>query len=571
MISDIVKKAVTDALSGFSLEKKNFALEHPDDLSHGDYSTNAALVFAKELKVKPRDLAEEIVALLLKNKPAEVEKIDIAGPGFINFHLTRDFFAGQVKEILEEEERFGMNDSFTKAGLHKVMIEYTDPNPFKEFHIGHLMSNSIGESIARIISFSGAEVRRACYQGDVGLHVAKAIWGFAASQNTTELTAAKLGAYYAFGANAYETDENAKREIVALNKKIYTREDPEINKIYDLGRKISLDYFDAMYQKLGTSYDFFFYESEAGPIGKKIVENNLKNGIFELSDGAVVFKGDLEKGLHTRVFVNSEGLPTYEAKELGLVEMKRKKYPYDVSLVVTGNEIKDYFKVLLDAVGKVFASNDSSGTNIRHVPHGMLRLPTGKMSSRTGDVVTALSLIKKVEDSIEEKFGEKDSVTGNLTPKISEEIAIGAIKYSILRQSSGDDIIFNLDKSISFEGDSGPYLQYSTVRAKSIGEKAKSAGIKDSTKKVPSEAYLLEKILYRFPEVVERSAQEYEPHHIATYLIELAGSFNSYYASNQIISAEDEFSPYKIALTRAFEVVMRNGLTLLGIQVPEKM
>ena len=535
------------------------------------------------MKMNPRELAERLVAELEKGKPAEVEKIDIAGPGFINFHLKREFFARQVKNILKEKERFGSNDYFKKAKLKKVMIEYTDPNPFKEFHIGHLMSNAIGESIARITEFSGAQVKRACYQGDVGLHVAKAVWGFLKDNkddvdvsNVIHFSAAGLGVCYAVGAMAYEKDEKSKKEIVEINKKIYSREDPEINCIYDHGREVSLDYFDLMYKKLGTKFDFFFYESESGSIGKKLVEENIENGIFEKSDGAIVFKGDEEKGLHTRVFINSEGLPTYEAKELGLVELKRKKYSYDLSLVVTGNEIKDYFKVLLDVVSKVYVSKNSKGTNIRHIPHGMLRLPTGKMSSRTGDVVTTISLIAKVQDKIEEKLSgqgnkSQDSGGDRLTDKTKEEIAIGAIKYSILRQSRGDEIIFDLDKSISFEGDSGPYLQYSAVRAKSILRKANEAKAKENSKKYPDLTYLLEKILYRFPEIVERAASEYEPHYITTYLTELAGLFNNFYANNHIIAAEDEYSSYKIALTHAFEIVMENGLNLLGIKVPEKM
>ena len=598
MISDVLRKAVSKALSEvlqglaetsskLDLEKRDFAVEHPDDLSHGDYSTNAALVFAKDLKMNPRELAEKIVAELTKNKPKEVEKIDIAGPGFINFHLKREFFAEQVKDILKDKEKFGSNDFFKSAGLKKVMIEYTDPNPFKEFHIGHLMSNAIGESIARIVSVSGGEVRRACYQGDVGLHVAKAIWGFLKDNkddvdisNPIRFSAAGLGVCYAAGAMAYEADDIAKKKIIEINKKIYSREDEKINAIYDAGKEVSFKYFESMYKKLGTAFDFFFFESETGPIGKNLVEKNIENGIFEKSDGAIVFKGDIEKGLHTRVFINSEGLPTYEAKELGLVELKRERYKYDLSLVVTGNEIKDYFKVLLDAVSKVFVSKNSSGTNIRHIPHGMLRLPSGKMSSRTGDVVTAISLIAKVQDKIDEKLSrgsnggnEPQDSHGddNLTDQTKEEVAVGAIKYSILRQSSSDDVIFDLDKSISFEGDSGPYLQYSAVRAKSILKKVKEAGSKENVKKYPDTVFALEKILYRFPEIVERSAAEFEPHYITTYLTELAGLFNNFYANNQIIAAEDESSSYKIALTHAFLIVMENGLNLLGISVPERM
>jgi arginyl-tRNA synthetase len=186
------------------------------------------------------------------------------------------------------------------------------------------------------------------------------------------------------------------------------------------------------------------------------------------------------------------------------------------------------------------------------------------MSSRTGDVVTAVSLIEKIKAHIKEKFLNEVSTE-------DEKIAIGAIKYSILRQSSGDDIVFDIDKSVSFEGDSGPYLQYAAVRANSIGGKAKAAKIKESVKDFPAEVHSLEKMLCRFPEIVERAAGEYEPHHITTYLTELAGFFNNYYANNQIISAEDKNSPYRIALTHAFAIVMKNGLNLLGIETPAKM
>lgn len=226
MVKDILEKSIQNALRSMAFDKTDVHLEHPADFAHGDYSTNVAMVLAKELKESPKELAERIVVEILKQKPEEVEKIEVAGAGFINFYLSRTYFAGSVDEILRSGDRWGRNDTLKDK---KVMIEYTDPNPFKEFHIGHLMSNAVGESLSRIIEFSGAEVKRANYQGDVGLHVAKAIW----SKMLPEHANWTWGASYTHGSREYE---NHKEEINALNKKIYKKSDPEVNKLYEEGK-----------------------------------------------------------------------------------------------------------------------------------------------------------------------------------------------------------------------------------------------------------------------------------------------------------------------------------------------
>lgn len=557
-----MKNSIKEALRSLSITADDIHLEHPADLSFGDYSSNVALAQAKELKMKPRDLAEKIANEIGTRKIKEIEKVEVAGAGFINFFLSKEFFAESTGEVIKAGENLGMNESLKGQ---KIIIEYTDPNPFKEFHIGHLMSNTIGESISRIIEFHGAEVKRACYQGDVGLHTAKAIFGLLKIGDGAIGDIRKLGEAYSIGARAYE-EEAFKNEINEINKKIYDRSDKEINKLYDWGREVSLEYFETIYEKLGTKFNFKFFESETGSFGKKIVEENIKNGVFEKSDGAIVFKGE-KYGLHTRVFINSEDLPTYEAKELGLAKIKHDKYPYDISVVITGNEINDYFKVLLRVMEIIFPE---LAQKTKHISHGMLRLPTGKMSSRTGDVITAESLIADVEKLTEEKI--KDRNYGKaLGREIIEKVSIGAIKYSILKHTVGGDIIYDFEKSISFEGDSGPYLQYSCARAKSVLEKAKEEGIKASVGKMMTETLELEKLLYRFSEIVERAGKEYSPHYIASYLIELAGSFNSFYAKHKIVDKEDETSPYKVAIATAFATTMKNGLKLLGIQAPERM
>ncbi len=565
MIEEKLETLVREALSVLDVQVNTVLVESPAEPGHGDYATNAALMYAKAAGLSPRELAANLVNEMMRILPEEVEAIEVAGPGFINFRLSDTYFSRALAEALNQKGNWGHNETLKGK---KVIVEYTDPNPFKEFHIGHLMSNAIGESIARIIVASGAETKRACYQGDVGMHVAKAVYGMKQLHSNTEsiqahLSPVFLGKAYAIGANAYESNETAKASIVEINKKIYSREDAEINTLYDAGRAVSLKYFEVIYKKLGTAFDEYFFESKTGAFGKQIVIDNPQ--IFEKGEGgAVVYRGDEAKGLHTRVFINAEGLPTYEAKELGLAKIKYDTYPYDTSIVITANEVNAYFKVLLDAMSKVFPE---LAAKTIHISHGMLRLPTGKMSSRTGDVITAEALIADVKEKAFEKI-DNSAFTNEKKNEVAEQVAIGAIKYSILRQASNKDIIFDFDQSLSFEGDSGPYLQYAHARALSVLAKAHD-------KKIDALSYhhstnLLHKHLLRYPSVVSRASTEREPHYIATYLIELAREFNGYYGNTIILDgAPDE--AYKLALVKATTLTLKNGLHLLGIPTPETM
>lgn len=565
MIEAKLKAYITNALTELGIADTPVVLERPADLGHGDFATNVAMAAAKKAGKNPRALAEEIVTLMSRLNLDMVASMEVAGPGFINFKLSKNYFITALEDALAVGENFGTNDVL--AGK-KVIVEYTDPNPFKEFHIGHLMTNNIGESLARIAEASGATVRRACYQGDVGMHVANALWGMQKEQLPSESAsllekAAYLGRAYARGATALKNDESAKPEIIALNKKIYERTDPEINRLYDLGKEWSLAYFEGIYKKLDTKFDFYFFESNTGVFGKEVVEKNIPQ-VFERSDGAVIFKGDESKGLHTRVFINKEGLPTYEAKELGLSKIKYDTYPYDTSIIVTANEVNDYFRVLLDAMSKVFPELASK---TEHISHGMMRLPSGKMSSRTGDIISAESLIADTKARIMEKLSDT-LFTPEEKENIAEGVAIGAIKYCILRQGLGKDIIFDFEQSLSFEGDSGPYLQYAYARTRSL--LAKAEGKKIDVGVMPEHVRPLHKYLLRFPEVVLRAEEEREPHYIATYLIELAREFSAFYGNTVVLDgAPDE--PYKLALVTAVSRVLKKGLWLLGMPILEKM
>ncbi|OGZ85275.1 MAG: arginine--tRNA ligase [Candidatus Staskawiczbacteria bacterium RIFOXYC1_FULL_38_18] len=561
MIKDEIKKIIEKAIKDFTGSPalresalREFSVEIPGDKSHGDYSTNIALILSKKLGKNPREVAEEIKNKIGKNNL--FYKIEVAGPGFINFFISDKYFIDTLKNI---DKNYGKAEGSERG--RKIIIDYTDPNILKEFHIGHLMSNSVGESLSRIFEFEGATVKRVCYQSDVGMGVAKAIWGKIKKENES------WGEVYAFGAKAFEESEESKKEIIELNKKIFEKGDTKINKLYDEGKKESLKHFDDIYKKLGTKFDELIFESQVADLGKKIVEKGLKDRIFEKGDnGAVIFKGE-KYGLHTRVFINSEGLPTYEAKDLGLAKFKYGGYKYDESVVITANEQNDYFKVMLRAMGEVLPE---LAKKTKHISHGMLRLPEGKMSSRTGKVITGESLIEKVEELVKEKIKDRE-LSEKEKNEIVEAVAIGAIKYSVLKQSIGNDIIYDFDKSISFEGDSGPYLQYAYTRANSVLEKAKREGVKASFRKTPKEITRLEKTLSYFPEVIEKSGKEYEPHFLVLYLTELAGIFNNYYAKHKIVDKKDEYSPYRVALTAAFLKTMKNGLWLLGINTLEKM
>jgi len=559
-IKEIIEKSID--------QKVDFSVEIPAEKSHGDYSTNVALILAKKENKNPKEIAKLIKENLELFPPPCAPalgwgKIEVAGPGFINIFISKEVIVENLKKI---DKSFGKN---TELKNQKIIIDYTDPNPFKEFHIGHLMSNAIGESLSRIFEAQGAKVKRVCYQGDVGMHVAKAIWGKIKDNKKT------WGEAYALGAAAFEENEEAKKEIKELNKKIFERTDKKINKLYDEGKKESLADFDKIYKKLGTKFDWLIFESETGPVGKNIVKKGLKEGVFEKGEnGAIIFKGE-KYGLHTRVFINSESLPTYEAKDLGLAKIKYKKYAYDQSVVVTGNEINEYFKVMLCALKQI---SPKLAERTKHIGHGMMRLPEGKMSSRTGKVITGESLIEKVQEMVLEKIsakggpasGGKDFLEKE-KQHITEKVAIGAIKYSVLKQSAGSDIIYDFDKSISFDGDSGPYLQYAYARASSVLEKAKKEGIKASFAKVSVELSQLEKSIIHFPEIVLKAGKEYEPHFLVLYLTELAGVFNNYYAKNKIVDKADKFSPYKVALTKVFCQIMKNGMQMLGIETLNKM
>ena len=325
-LEGLIKSAV-QSLSG---DPAKATLEHPGELLHGDYATSAALSLSKDLGKPPREIAELLKAEIEKNIPPYVSKIEIARAGFINFHLARDFFKNATANILSEGEKWGRNEHVKG---YKVFVEYTDPNLFKPLHVGHLMANIIGESLSRLVEYSGAEITRINYPSDIGLTIAKGVWGLQ-KLNLNPDHIDELGKAYVAGNTAYEEDSSAKEQIVAINKALYANSDPVFSELRARGIKTSLGHVHEICEILGTSFNVEIFESQSAPVGEKIVRSHINDGIFEQSDGAIIYRGE-KKGLHTRVFINSEGLPTYEAKDIGLVQLKRSPNAFDLSLSFT--------------------------------------------------------------------------------------------------------------------------------------------------------------------------------------------------------------------------------------------
>ncbi len=584
---------VTDAADVAAVE---VTVPEGDPAKFGHFSTNAAMRFAKTQGMKPMELAARIAEEARAAAPTGFfTKVEAAAPGFVNFWASDDAWrealasinAGQdLATLIERPGSFGRNHPYRGK---TIMVEFTDPNPFKLFHIGHLMSNTIGESLARLYEAAGAKVVRANYQGDVGLHVAKAVWGMRQLKEVMPerdadigLKMVFLGEAYARGAKAYEDDENleARGEIEALNEEIYAKRSDEVNALYAAGRAWSLKYFETVYARLGTKFDRYYFESDMASPGRDAVDAGLEKGIFRKSEGAIVFPGE-DHGLHTRVFVNSRGLPTYEAKELALNKRKFEEFPsLDGSVIVTANEVNDYFKVLLKAMALVLPPEVAARTH--HVGHGMLRLPTGKMSSRTGDVITADALLEQVKERLREKVSERSSLGPDDREAATEAIAVGAVKYSILKQNPGSAIVFDFEKSLSFEGDAGPYLQYAYARLRSIARKAEESlgagtGGGDLDREGlaglgTDEELALVRKLAEFPMVVAQAAARLAPNLVAAYTYKLAVAANKFYETTPIL--KDGSAPRRaarLALAAAAARTLHTALGLLGMQTLERI
>lgn len=545
-------------------------LSRPDE-QFGDYATNVALQLAKQIGKNPREIAEALREKLMSDE--RLSNVEVAGPGFLNLRLSDQALAGVLLA----------NAAQPLAGK-KILVEYSDPNPFKPLHAGHLYTTLVGDTIARLVANAGAETIRINYGGDVGLHVGKSMWAIIRNlggedpQKLNEIAEADrpawLGARYVEGNNAYEDDETAKAEIIETNKHVYLLHESgdhesAFGQIYWTCRQWSYDYFALLYQQLEVvPFDRYIPESEVTPLGIATVrehtqgapQNTTGQDVFFYSEEGdeasqtVIFPGE-NFSLHTRVFINREGIPTYETKEVGLSLTKWQNYHFDESIIITANEQAQYMQVILAALEQ-FAPEPARRT--LHMTHGVVKLQGGlKMSSRKGNVVTALEILDAAHEAGKES---------GLNP--SEDTILAAVKYAFAKNRIGGDIVYDPKESIALEGNSGPYLQYAHARARSILAKANNQSTSELSNLSDDERSLLRKIT-EYAEVVDRATSELMPHHICTYLYELAQKFNQFYERNRVIG--DEREGVRLQLVQHYAETLHNGLALLGIAAPEKM
>lgn len=572
MIKQQIISELKKVLSELGIEDIKPAVEYAKEAKFGDYSSNIALIAGKKIArlqspersdggqgKNPMTLAEDLKA---KIDLELIEKIDVATPGFINFWVKDEAL---FQSLSSEDTK--LKTSFSGK---RVMVEFAHPNTHKAFHIGHLRNITTGESIIRLFEESGVKVIRVNYQGDVGMHIAKALFGLLqisdlkseiSNLNDVRKRVSFLGKAYASGSKAFEEDEVARKEITEINKKIYAR-DTSIWELYQTTRQWSLDYFEEIYSRVDSKFERYYFESEVYESGKKTVLEGLKKGIFEESKGAIIFPGG-KFALHDRVFITGEGNPTYEGKEMGLGRLQFDEYHPDQIIHVVGPEQAGYFKVVFEALSQLFP--ETKGKEY-HLAYGWVKLKEGKMSSRTGNVVLGEWLLDSAKEKIKQEHPD-------IKDEVAEEVGVGAVKYSFLKVSTGQEIAFDLEESISFDGNSGPYLQYTYARTQSVLAKGGDSDpqFKSSSYQLEPEERDLLKLLARFPEIVAEAAERLAPNVLCTYLFELAQNFNLFYQKHQIIKAEEEAKKFRLGITKATGETIKKGLHLLGIKAPDKM
>ncbi|OIO19688.1 MAG: arginine--tRNA ligase [Candidatus Magasanikbacteria bacterium CG1_02_41_34] len=598
-----IESQLTQVLQAIGVEKVEFST--PPNSEMGDIAFPCFWLAKKEGK-SPTDVATEL-AIKFNDAFAKedmiqsslIKEVKAFGP-YVNFFLDGAEVASFVLNgITEEGEQYGMH---TEGKGKQVVIEFGCPNPMKVFHLGHLKNLVTGESVVRVFENAGYDVKRVNYQGDVGLHIAKVLYGLQTvppsdgipakggtddGQHLTmeEVTeqvrmvssrilkerVAFLGKAYTRGANAYEENKDAQKAIARLNEMVYER-DSSIQEVYTTGRQWSLDYFDTIYKKLGSHFDRLYFESETYERGVELVEEGKQKGIFVESDGAVIFPGS-EYDLHDRVFLNSKGYPTYEGKELALAEKHFTDFTPDQVIHVVGKEQTGYFQVVFKALEQLLPQ--TTGKEF-HLVGGYLQLKgEQKMSSRKGNVISGDELLKEVEEKIRQILAERGEDHG-LSEETIQKITGAALKYAMLKADVSQDVAFDMEESVSTTGDSGPYLLYIVARILSILEKAQNTSNKKQAifniqSSITPEEKKLFLLLATYPDITKRAVREYDPSHVAKYMFELAQAFNAFYAVCPVLDAEEEVKEFRILLIKTVRDVMTRGLLLLGIETVEKM
>jgi len=522
-------------------------------------------VLAKKMKKNPAEIAN-FLSRRMKARPP-FKEVSFYGP-YINFYVDWASLSGKLlKEVKKQGERYGKGKKIKK----RYLMEFAHPNTHKAFHIGHVRNICLGESLSRILESAGYDVVRSNYQGDIGPHVAKCLWGFINlhKEKAPRKEPGKwLGEVYRDASNRISKSEKAEKEMREINRMLYAR-DKSIMPAWKETRKWSLDYFDSIYRDFGTKFNRLYLESEVEARGLKLSEGLVKRRIAKVSDDAIIVNMEKE-GMGVVVLVTKDKTPLYHAKDLALAELQVKEYKPDRIIHVVGSEQTFYFRQLFRLLEIMKWPHYRKEF---HLIYELVNLGTGKkMRSREGKVILydelkeeLLKLARKETRSKNPKLSAKE------LGRISGLVGMGALKYTMLSQSPEKVIVFNWDSVLSFDGDTGPYVQYSHARACSILRKARPPPVFDSSLlKHPSELALIRKI-GDLPDVINSAARDMRPHYVANYALELATRFNEFYHQAPVIAAKPEIRKARLALVDATRIALSNALELLGMEAPEKM
>jgi len=561
------KKYIANAVSKASGENAGKILdliEVPPEKKLGDFSVPCfALAKGTNPAEKAFELAEKI------SKPNFVSEIKTAGP-YINFFLDETVFSKECIElILKEKESHGAS----KIGKGKnAMVEYSAPNTNKPLHVGHLRNDCIGMSVSKLFEFTGHKVIKANLVNDRGIHICQTLVAYKkfAGGKTPKSEGVKgdkfVGDLYVKFNQAVKENPALQEEAVELLQK-WEAKDKETLALWKKMRSWVLDGFNDTYARLGSEFDEFFFESDFYDKAKPVIELGLKKKVFEKDENGAIVARLKKYGLSDKIVLRADGTSIYISNDLALTKHKEEKFKLDYNLWCVANEQNLYFKQLF----KIFELLGFKWSkNCEHLNYGLVFLPEGKMKSREGKVIDADDLLDKIKElALNEikkrytKLNEKEAI------KRAETISLAAIKFAMLRIDHKKDFTFVPAQSISFEGESGPYLQYTYARCKSILRKAGTSKKPDFKQLSGEKEKELLKLLVAFPETITSALQARSPHLICHYLLSLASEFNAFYHETRVIGSSAEQA--RLALVEAVSIVLKNGLNLLNISVLEEM
>jgi arginyl-tRNA synthetase len=564
-----IKEQLAELLNkaGFEVEAKDFVL--PPDAKMGDLAL-PCFNLAKQRKVAPA----EVVQLILKQvQDDRIEKVAAAGP-YVNFVFDRQFLFEQIlcSGCCRDEIYL------VSTQRAKTMVEYSQPNTHKEFHVGHLRNACLGAAIVNLLRATGNKVIAANYIGDTGTHVAKCLWYL--EKNNPSLTidpaknkAAYLGEIYAAAAKLLDENKELAAEVSDVQKRLESG-DKALLKLWKKTKKWSMEDFERIYSLLNNKFVQWFWESEEEREGKKLLEKIVAEGKIQnikRSDGALI--ADLrEFGLDVLVLIKSDGSALYGAKDLPLGIKKFKKFKVDKSIYIVDKRqtlyLKQIFK-LLDLLG--FSDREKI-----HVGYDFVTLPEGAMASRKGNVVTFDKLFDEVfAKALSETKTRHENWSAQQVANVAKKIALAAIKFWMLKYENSSVIVFDIDKAIAFDGDTGPYLLYTIARVNSLLSKARENKIKPAAVSLDALAEDIERELVLkigvFADAVKKAADSFEPIALSKYLLELAQLFNNFYHKCPVVSAERDLAKTRLFLANRVKDVLTKGLELLNIEIVEEM